>query len=105
ERNAEFHVRHGGDDSLVEILNGLDEVAVAHDDIAVLRDHQADGLQVHMPSHYKMKRAATSAGPPPEGTLAKEEIAALDPWASERAPRWLRIRHAGRARAGIEGRY
>ena len=37
EGNAEFHLRDGVDDGLVEILDGLDEVAVAHDDVAVLR--------------------------------------------------------------------
>ncbi len=60
ERDAEFHLRHGVDDGLVEILDGLDEVAVAHDDVAVFGDHQADGFEVHMPSHYKMNRAVTS---------------------------------------------
>src|ERR1019366_3128973 len=92
-------------DGLVEILNSLDEVAVAHDDIAVFGDHQADGLQVHMPSHYKMKRASTSEGPPAKGTLTEEEVAAPDLRTPERASRRLRVRHAGRASAGIEGRY
>ena len=42
KRDAEFHLRRRVDHGFIEILHRLDEVTLAHDDVAVLGDFEAD---------------------------------------------------------------
>jgi len=44
EGNAEFHLRDGVDDGFVEVLHGLDEMALANDQVPIRRHDQADAL-------------------------------------------------------------
>jgi len=47
ERQAEFHLRHRIHDRLVQVLDRLDEVALADNDISVFRDFECDGVKIH----------------------------------------------------------
>jgi hypothetical protein len=47
EGDAELHVRGDGDDGLVEVLDRLDEMGLAEDEVHVLRLVDGDGLDVH----------------------------------------------------------
>ena len=47
EGDAELHLRNGVDDGLVQILHGLDEMALAQDDVAVFRNFQSNRLEFH----------------------------------------------------------
>ena len=47
ERDAELHLRDRVDQRLVNVLDGLDEVGLAHNDVAALGNFQRNRFQFH----------------------------------------------------------
>src|SRR5262245_10700776 len=69
ERRAKTNMRRSANENFVKILDGLDEMCLADDDVRALRNLNSNGLQFHgspalpqglKPSRAKIKRNVTA---------------------------------------------